>query len=87
LGIGKSFDSNSLIWPSDSGQIPAQHYMRAMTQPESRHKPIEFSGTVQELAHTLGMAVEDITASIAGLIRAGHLERVTGGTWRLKPAR
>jgi hypothetical protein len=53
----------------------------------SKHPPIEFSGTVQELAHTLGMAVEDITDAIMGLIRAGHLERVSGGTWRLKPAR
>jgi hypothetical protein len=58
-----------------------------MTHPESRHRPIEFSGSIPELAHTLGLAVEDITTAIGALIERGHLERVSGGTWRLKPAR
>jgi hypothetical protein len=58
-----------------------------MTHPESKHRPIEFSGTIQELAHTLGMRADEIIASITGLIRAGHLERVSGATWVLRPAR
>jgi hypothetical protein len=60
-----------------------------MTHPESRHRPIEFSGTIQELAQTLGLAVEDITASIAGLIERGHLQQISHGVYRmvLKPAR
>jgi hypothetical protein len=51
-----------------------------MMHPESRHKPIEFPGTIQELSHTLGMRLGEVAG---GLIRAGHLERVTGSTWRL----
>jgi hypothetical protein len=35
----------------------------------SKRRPIEFSGDIAALATTLGMAVDDITASIAGLIR------------------
>jgi predicted transcriptional regulator of viral defense system len=60
-----------------------------MTHPESRHRPIEFSGSVAELAHTLGMAVEDITASIGALIERGHLQQISNGVYRmvLKPVR
>jgi hypothetical protein len=31
------------------------------------------------------MAVEDITASIAGLIDRGYLAPIGGGAWRLSP--
>ena len=60
-----------------------------MTHPESRHKPIEFSGSVEALAHTLGMAVEDITASIGALIERGHLQQISNGVYRMvvKPVR
>jgi DNA-binding IclR family transcriptional regulator len=53
----------------------------------SKHPPIEFSGSVAELATTLGLPVSEIVASIAGLIERGNLERVTGNTWRLRPLR
>jgi hypothetical protein len=59
--------------------------MRAMTHPESRHPPIEFSGTVQELAHTLSMPLAEVVASIAGLIDRGYLAPIGGGAWRLYP--
>jgi DNA-binding IclR family transcriptional regulator len=55
--------------------------------PESKHPPIEFSGTIPELAVTLGLPVSEIRAAIGALIERGHLERVSGSTWRLKPAR
>jgi hypothetical protein len=53
------------------------------------YRAIEFSGTVGELATTLGMGADDIAASIGALIRAGHLERISPGTYRFfpKPAR
>ena len=44
-----------------------------MTHPESRHPSIEFSGTVQELAHTLGMRLDEVAGSIPGLIERGFL--------------
>jgi hypothetical protein len=46
--------------------------MLAMTHPESRHPSIEFSGTVQELAHTLGMRLDEVAGSIPGLIERGY---------------
>jgi hypothetical protein len=58
-----------------------------MTHAGSRHLPIEFSGSVEALATTLGLPVLEIRAAIGGLIRAGHLERVTGSSWRLRPPR
>jgi hypothetical protein len=55
----------------------------------TRHKPIEFSGSVAELAHTLAMPIADITAAIGDLIAYGHLQRISDGVYRLvvKPAR
>ena len=60
-----------------------------MTHPESKHRPIEFSGTVAELAHTLAMPVAEITAAIGELIAYGHLQRISNGIYRLvvKPTR
>jgi hypothetical protein len=34
----------------------------------SRHKPIEFSGTVEALAHTLSMPIDEVNAAIGTLI-------------------
>jgi hypothetical protein len=59
--------------------------MLAMTHPESRRPPIEFSGTVQELAHTLGMRLDEVAGSIAGLIERGYLAPIGCGVWRLYP--
>jgi predicted transcriptional regulator of viral defense system len=55
----------------------------------NRHKPIEFSGTVAELAHTLAMPLDEITAAIGDLIAYGHLQRISNGVYRLvvKPTR
>jgi hypothetical protein len=50
-------------------------------------RPIEFSGSIEALAVSLGLPIAEVAASIAGLIRAGHLQRISGSTWRLKPAR
>ena len=61
--------------------------MRAMMTSTSKHRPIEFSGDIAALAVTLAMPLADVTDAIMGLIRAGHLERVSGATWRLKPVR
>ena len=60
-----------------------------MTHPESRHRPIEFSGSIPELAHTLGLAVEDITTAIGALIERGHLQQISNGVYRMvvKPVR
>jgi DNA-binding IclR family transcriptional regulator len=58
--------------------------MMTSTKPS---RPIEFSGDLAALAHTLGLPTSEIRAAIAGLIERGYLERVTGSTWRLKPAR
>jgi hypothetical protein len=49
--------------------------------------PIEFSGDIPALAHTLGMSVDEITASLDALIARGHLQRIAGSTWLLKPVR
>jgi hypothetical protein len=38
----------------------------------SKHRPIEFSGTIQELAQTLGMAVEEVTCPCRKLNLAGN---------------
>jgi hypothetical protein len=55
----------------------------------SRHKPIEFSGSVAELAHTLGMRLDEVAGSIAGLIERGHLQPIGNGVYRMvvKPTR
>jgi hypothetical protein len=53
----------------------------------SRHQPIQFSGDVKALAHTLSMPVDQIIDALDALIRAGNLERVAGHTWLLKPTR
>ena len=55
----------------------------------NRHRPIEFSGSVPELAHTLAMPLAEVVASITGLIERGYLAPIGGGAWRLfpKPAR
>jgi DNA-binding IclR family transcriptional regulator len=58
-----------------------------MMHPESKHRPIEFSGDLAALAVTLAMPLADVTDAIVSLIERGHLERVTGSTWRLKPTR
>ena len=52
-------------------------------------RAIEFSGDIAALAVTLGMAADDITASIGALIERGHLEKISHGTYRmvLKPVR
>jgi hypothetical protein len=52
-----------------------------------RHPPIQFSGDIAALAHTLRMPVDEIIAALDELIRAGHLERLGGTTWLLRPAR
>jgi DNA-binding IclR family transcriptional regulator len=56
-----------------------------MTHPESRHPPIEFSGTVEALATTLGLPVSELRAAIGALIERGYLAPVGGGAWRLHP--
>jgi hypothetical protein len=55
----------------------------------NRHKPIEFSGSVAELAITLSLPIDEITAAIGDLIRYGHLQRISNGVYRLmvKPTR
>jgi hypothetical protein len=55
----------------------------------NRHKPIEFSGSVAELAVTLGMQLAEVAAAIGTLIEYGHLQQISHGTYRmvLKPAR
>jgi hypothetical protein len=55
----------------------------------NRHKSIEFSGSVAELAHTLAMPIDEITAAIGDLIAYGHLQRIGNGVYRLmvKPTR
>jgi hypothetical protein len=60
--------------------------MRAMTQPQ-KSRPIEFSGDIAALAITLGLPVSEIKAAITALIDRGHLQHVSGATWRLKPTR
>jgi hypothetical protein len=52
-----------------------------------RHQPIEFSGDIAQLAVTLRIPVDQIIDALDALIRAGHLERLDGNTWLLKPAR
>jgi hypothetical protein len=51
----------------------------------AKPRAIEFIGDITALAVTLGMAVDDIAAAIGALIARGHLQRITGRTWRLKP--
>jgi DNA-binding IclR family transcriptional regulator len=60
-----------------------------MTHPESKHRPIEFSGPVEALATTLGLPVSELREAITGLIERGYLAPIGGGAWRLfpKPAR
>jgi hypothetical protein len=60
--------------------------MMSSTKPS---RAIEFSGDIAALAVTLGMAADDIAASIGTLIERGHLEKISHGTYRmvLKPAR
>jgi hypothetical protein len=55
----------------------------------STSKPIEFSGTIAALAHTLGMPTSEIAAAIDDLIERGHLAPIGNGTFRFfpKPAR
>jgi hypothetical protein len=53
----------------------------------SRHQPIQFSGDVAALAHTLAMPVGEIIAALDALIQAAHLEQIGGNTWLLRPAR
>jgi len=55
----------------------------------AKPRAIEFSGGLQELAHTLGMRLDEVVGSIGALIEHGHLERISQGTYRLvlKPAR
>jgi hypothetical protein len=58
---------------------------RTMMISTSKHPPIEFSGSVAELATTLGLPVSELRASIAGLIERGYLAPIGGGVWRLYP--
>jgi hypothetical protein len=58
--------------------------MMTSTKPS---RAIEFSGDLAELAHTLGLRLDEVAGSIAGLIERGHLQRISGSTWRLRPAR
>jgi hypothetical protein len=51
----------------------------------NRHKPIEFSGDLAALAHTLAMPIDEITAAIGDLIAYGHLQRISNGVYRLVP--
>jgi hypothetical protein len=60
--------------------------MPTMAHP-AKPRAIEFSGDITALAVTLGMAVDDIAAAIGALIMSGHLQRVSGNTWRLRPPR
>jgi hypothetical protein len=53
----------------------------------TKSKPIEFSGSVHDLAHTIGVPVDEVRASLGDLIRAGHLVPISGKTWLLRPAR
>jgi hypothetical protein len=61
----------------------------AMTHPESRHRPIEFSGSVEALAVTLSLPVSEIRAAIGALIDRGYLAPIGNGVYRLmvKPTR
>jgi hypothetical protein len=59
-------------------------YIHTMTH-TAKPRAIEFSGDITALAVTLGMAVDDITASIAALIERGHLMQISHGTYRLFP--
>jgi hypothetical protein len=56
-----------------------------MTHPESRHKPIEFSGDIAALATTLGLPVSELREAIGSLIERGYLAPIGGGAWRLYP--
>jgi hypothetical protein len=58
-------------------------YIHTMDKP----RPIgpEFSGDLAALAVTLGLPIAEITASIAGLIERGNLQRISGGTYRFFP--
>jgi hypothetical protein len=58
--------------------------MMTSTKPS---RAIEFSGDIAALAVTLGMAADEIRASIGALIERGHLEPIGGGAWRLHPAK
>jgi hypothetical protein len=51
----------------------------------SRHQPIQFSGDVRALATELRMPVGEVEASIDALIRAGHLRKISGTTYWLRP--
>jgi hypothetical protein len=53
----------------------------------NKHPPIQFSGDIAALAHTLAMPIDDVIASLDALIQAGHLERLGGTTWLLRPVR
>jgi hypothetical protein len=69
---------------SNCGTAP---YIRTMMTSTKPSRPIEFSGSIEALAVSLGLPVAEVVASLGALIRAGHLQRVSGNTWRLKPAR
>ena len=51
-----------------------------------RHQPIEFSGNIAQLAVTLRLPVDEVIA-LDALIARGHLERIGGTTWLLRPVR
>jgi hypothetical protein len=52
-------------------------------------RPIEFSGSIEALAVSLGLPIAEVAASIAGLIDRGHLQPIGHGAYRFfpKPAR
>jgi predicted transcriptional regulator of viral defense system len=60
-----------------------------MLHPESKHRPIEFSGDIAALAFTLGLPASELRAAIGALIERGHLQQISNGTYRmvLKPTR
>jgi hypothetical protein len=51
----------------------------------NRHQPIEFSGDIAALATTLRLPVDEVIEALDELIERGHLERINGRTWLLKP--
>lgn len=53
----------------------------------SRHQPIQFSGDIAALAHTLRMPVGEIIAALDALIQAGHLRKISGTKYWLRPVR
>jgi hypothetical protein len=59
--------------------------MPRMMTSTSKHRPIEFSGDIAALAVTLGLRLDEVAGSIAGLIERGYLAPIGGGAWRLFP--